>query len=226
MSKVNVIKQIGNYTLLERLSDVDGSFLEYVVALNYNPETASWDSGWDSGDYFTPMDHSSELEKLKMYSRALDFFLYRVGLEEKSKGMLENKLQAQKQITYERLIELATAFKDGIFESDVEFAKEYIKHNLDLTKYEKEFFGLQEEYDVYEVEVARTIRTKLKIVVPKGEDEDIAIHEAEEAFAYIDLNQDERVEYEQLRSYPKILGTYDYDEVTENFDTDNDIDSL
>lgn len=113
---MNIIVQKGRYTLL----DVGN---KYIVAAGYNGET------WDQGYYFEYNEYNED--KVKALYRAVDFF----------RGISEYDF-----IRRMRLEELATKFKDGMFEADCEYAEEFIETEMDLTHTEKEWLGIEEEY--------------------------------------------------------------------------------
>lgn len=46
-------------------------------------------------------------------------------------------------IPYDRLVELATLFKDGLIEDDEEQALIYFDETCEMTEEEKEFFGIE-----------------------------------------------------------------------------------
>lgn len=214
MGNIKVLKTIKDYSLIERYKE-SGEFFEYVVVKNLDQANGTW----DSGDYFTPgtWNMSREIN----YSRAYDFLLYKSGVINHFKGELEEKL-AKQAISYDRLVELATLFKDGLIEDDEANAKVYFTETCQMSSAEKDFFGIQDEYEVYEVEVEQKISRKIKVAVRKGMGEDEAIKEAEAVYEDIDLKYDERTEYGTCNSFPRYIGTYDYSDV----DVENDIDEL
>lgn len=214
MGNIKVLKTIKDYSLIERYKE-SGEFFEYVVVKNLDQANGTW----DSGDYFTPCtwDMSREIN----FSRAYDFLLYRAGVINRFKGELEEKL-AKQAISYDRLVELATLFKDGLVEDDEANAKVYFTETCQMSSAEKEFFGIQDQYEVYEVEIEQKISRKVKVAVRKGMGEDAAIEQAENVYEGIDLSHDDRIEYGTCNSFPRYIGTYDYSDV----DVENDIDEL
>ena len=90
---------------------------QYIVAAGYN------DGTWDQGYYFEYNE-----DKVKALYKAVDFF----------RGISEYDF-----IRRIRLEELATKFKDGLFEADCEYAEEFIETEMDLTHMEKEWLGIE-----------------------------------------------------------------------------------
>jgi len=220
MNNVKVIETAGEYTLLERYDD-DNNFVEYVVAEKYDES----EKIWSQGHYFTPYVKADNpgyhLVKLQFFTRAMDYLMYKAGAEDDYKGALIDKLNRQ-TIPYDRMSELATKFKDMLIEeTDDDRASERIEE-LDLTEHELEFFGLEDKYDEYEVEVKQTFIRKYKIAVKKGDSEDNAIQEAEELFDNINMEYDSEIEYYTPDYSARFVGTYNYNDV----DVENDIDSL
>lgn len=95
----------------------------YIVATGFKNNYT-----WEHGYYFTLHRPGDKAEKLL---KALDFFRYKTE---------------EDYITRTRLEELATKFKDGLFEADCEYAEEFIETEMDLTHMEKEWLGIEEEY--------------------------------------------------------------------------------
>ena len=219
MQNVKVIETIGEHTLLERYNG-EGKFLEYVVALRFNPS----DNTWASGSYFTPSHSEDRIDKLKVYSLAVDYLLYAEGAVKESKMMLYEKLNKQ-TIPYNRLAELATQFKDGIFDAIdcMEQAYDYFEE-LDMSDEEKEFFNVKrKEYDIYEVECEQVISRKVKVAVPKGSDEEEAVDIAEDIFEGLDYNADMEIEYGSIEASPRFITRCKADDID---DVENDIDEL
>lgn len=218
MAKIVVLKTIGEYTLIERYND-NGNFIEYVVAYHYDDD----DKVWASGTYFTPRHPVNEIDKLENYSRALDYLLYKAEVTPCYKGKLEEKLDKM-TISYDRLVELATRFKDGVIDAfdDDDSSREFFDE-LDLTESEREFFGLEDKYDVYEVEVCQNLSRKMKIAVKSGAGEDEAIRIANEIFEDLDLNTDADIQWSSSDDYAKSIGTFTNNNI---IDVENDIDCL
>lgn len=124
--EITIHFKLGSYTLISYEKKYIGT--EYVIALNYNSETKSW----DSGTYTTSFEHALAIMLLKNNSKLVKQ-PYQVECENKS------------EMTYERLTELATLFKDGLIEDDRETAMEYFEETCEMTEQEMEFFGIENE---------------------------------------------------------------------------------
>ena len=119
--KYNIILRNGRYALLEMET-------QYVVACGFD-ETLPENQQWSQGYYYTHWN-DSEIVKQRMLSAALDY--YRI-------------LTETNYIPRCRLEELATKFKDGLLETDKDFAMEYFDSECEMEDYEKEFFGIESE---------------------------------------------------------------------------------
>lgn len=219
MAKIVALETIGEYTLIERYND-NGDFLEYVVALNYDDN----DKVWASGNYFTPHNPLNKYDKMNSYSLALDYLLYKGGITTTCKVDLKDRFNKQ-TIPYDRLAELATNFKDGIFDAIdcMEQAYDYFDE-LDMSEEEKEFFGVnRREYDIYEVECEQVISRKVKVAVPKGSSEEEAEDIAEGIFDGLDYNTDMEMEYGSIETSPRFITRCKADDMD---DVENDIDEL
>ena len=96
---------------------------DYVVARNYNEESGSW----GHGVYFSA-DSDSEIDNARCLMSASEY--------------LYNSFDS-KYISRERCIELATRFKDALFENyDTEDFMEEYGDDFDMTENEIEFFGV------------------------------------------------------------------------------------
>lgn len=128
--KYNVVLKYGDYTIISYEKKYIGT--EYVIARNFNAEEFSWDSARDNYAY--------SLES------ALATLLSRLGSDfVKSQRQLE--IEKDTGITFDRVCELATKFKDGLFGADLE-SEEYDEFFLDECKmepHELEFFGIEME---------------------------------------------------------------------------------
>lgn len=120
MKWIEILRK-GNYALLQSESDT-----QYVVASGYDPMQPE-DQQWSSGIYFT---YWYETRKVSCLQAALD--CYRI-------------LTETNYIPRCRLEELATKFKDGLLETDKDFAMEYFDSECEMEDYEKEFFGIESE---------------------------------------------------------------------------------
>lgn len=119
--KYNIILRNGRYALLEMET-------QYVVACGFD-ETLPENQQWSQGYYYTHWN-DSEIIKQRMLSATLD--CYRI-------------LTETNYIPRCRLEELATKFKDGLLETDKDFAMEYFDSECEMEDYEKEFFGIESE---------------------------------------------------------------------------------
>lgn len=128
--KYNIILKYKDYTIISYEKKYIGT--EYVIARNFNAEEFSWDSARDNYAY--------SLES------ALAILLSRLGSDYvKSPRQLE--IEKDAGITFERVCELATKFKDGLFGADLD-EEEYNKFFLDeceMDEKELDFFGIKTE---------------------------------------------------------------------------------
>lgn len=116
-----LILQNGSYALIDRGH-------EYVVACGYD-ETQPENQQWNSGIYFTYYN-TNELEKTRMLSKAIECFRIKVDEEYISRSRLE---------------ELATDSLHALIEYDKETTMEYFEQELELTDFEREYFGIEKE---------------------------------------------------------------------------------
>ena len=119
--RYKVILEKGKYALIVRGKNLD----EYAVVSGLNKNKNEWDwtvSYWVFGQF--------RLEQSEALSKAIDCF------RAKTKP---------NYISRSRLEELATLFKDGLFEDASEFAREYFTDICDMTENELEFFGIDED---------------------------------------------------------------------------------
>ena len=112
------------YALLQSESDT-----QYAVVSGYDP-TQPEDQQWEHGTYFLYLNDTNK--KAESLSNALELFRYRT----------ENNY-----ISRQRLEELATKFKDGLYGADLEDEEyeDFFNEECKMTKYEKEFFGIEGE---------------------------------------------------------------------------------
>lgn len=115
MNNGNVIIQYKNIALIDR-------GIEYVVAIGYDGKQ------WEQGIYFTHWDN--EIEKLRMLSKAAECFRVKTDDEYISRSRLE---------------ELATDSLHALLEDDEETAMEFFEQELELTEFEREYFGIKTE---------------------------------------------------------------------------------
>lgn len=121
---IKEILSFDNYTLIEYQK---AGRTEWNVALNYDQENKSW----DSGNYCYSLESALATCLMKMNSTAIKSY-YQRDVEDKT------------EMTYDRLTELATLFKDGLIEDDRESAMEYFDVYCEMDDKEKEFFGIKE----------------------------------------------------------------------------------
>ena len=121
---IKEILSFGNYTLIEYQK---AGRTEWNVALNYDREHKCW----DSGNYCYSLESALITCLMKMNSNAIKSY-YQQGVEYKT------------EMTYDRLTELATLFKDGLIEDDEESAIDYFNIYCEMDESEKEFFGIKE----------------------------------------------------------------------------------
>lgn len=117
--KYEVIFESGKYALVLRGECMN----EYAVVYGLNKERGDWGhtcSYYNFGVY-------SRMSRVEALSRACD--LFRAKTEEN-------------YVSYSRLEELATKFKDGLLEDDEEAALEYFDDVCEMTDEEKSWFGI------------------------------------------------------------------------------------
>lgn len=125
-----VVIKHGKYTVIKYQKQHIGD--EYVVAKNFDPENFCWDSASDNYAW--------------SFESALACLLRNLNCDEvKSRNQL--RIENATGISYDRMCELATLLKDGILESDEDFAMEYFDHECDMNEKEKSFFGIRGEKD-------------------------------------------------------------------------------
>ena len=110
-----IIAQYGDYTLIDKGS-------EYVVAYGFDTEKTIW----AHGVYFTPY-YNGKLERLRMLSKAMEFFRTKVDEEYISRSRLE---------------EIATDSLHGLLEDDEETAMDFFDNELELSDFERNYFGI------------------------------------------------------------------------------------
>lgn len=110
-----------NYALLQSETDT-----QYVVASGYDP-TQKEDQQWNHGTYFTYQNSSQKANSL---ANALEMFRCRTE---------------ENYISRCRLEELATQFKDELYETDFdeEDLVEIFNEECGMTNYEKDFFCIE-----------------------------------------------------------------------------------
>lgn len=132
--KYNIILKYKDYTIISYEKKYIGT--EYVIARNFNAEEFSWDSA--SNNYAYSMES------------ALATLLSRLGSDYvKSARQLE--IEKDAGITFERVCELATKFKDKIADDAMEFNDsdedflEFFTEDCDMNARELKFFGIKTE---------------------------------------------------------------------------------
>lgn len=119
--KYNIILRNGNYALLDAET-------QYIVACDFD-ETQKEGEQWGHGTYFTHWNQDAN-EKQQALANALEYFRLRTETN---------------YIHRHRLEELATRFKDGLIESDEDYAMECFDGECELTEEEKEWLGIESE---------------------------------------------------------------------------------
>lgn len=111
-----------NYALIARGENLD----EYAVVYGLNKETGAWAHTvgyWNFGKY-------SRLSETAALFRALELFEAKTNDD---------------YISINRVVELATLFKDKLLEDDEESALEYFKEDCYMSEKELRFFGIESE---------------------------------------------------------------------------------
>lgn len=124
-----IILKHGDYTVIKYQKQYIGD--EYVVAKNFDPENFSWDS--DSDNYAYSFDGALACLLRKLRSPY-------------TKNRNQLIVERNSEITFDRMCELATYFKDGLIDCDEEYAKAYFNYS-DMTEKEREFFGIETEME-------------------------------------------------------------------------------
>lgn len=123
---INVLFTSGHYTLI---SYIKGGSPEWNVARDYNAD----DKSWAAGNYCYSLESALAVFLEKMNSNYVKSD-YQIEVEKK-----------YPDLSYVRMVELGTQFKDGLLEADIETAMEYFEDSCEMSKEEKDFFGIQEE---------------------------------------------------------------------------------
>lgn len=115
-----ILLVVNNYCLAVK----EGKYLtDYIVGCGYDAENNTW----GSGSYFSA-NANDHKEKALMLLKATDYLYSRVNAD---------------YIRYERLSEMATRFKDELFEwADEEEAMENLQSELDFDDNEIAYFEL------------------------------------------------------------------------------------
>lgn len=127
--KYELILEKGKYALIKR----GNSMTEYAVVFGLNKENGNW---CNTVSYcgFGGMWHTDEAVALH---EMLDVFLSRT---------------TENYIPRNRLIEIATMEKDMLMELDEDETMEFFESELQLEDYEREFFGVDDETEIPEIE--------------------------------------------------------------------------
>ena len=123
---IKVILTSGHYTLI---SYIKGDSPEWNVARDYNPE----DKSWVAGNYCYSFESALAVFLEKMDSRFVKTD-YQIEVEKK-----------YPELSYARMVELSTLFKDGLLADDEETAMEYFDETCEMSEDEKVFFELPEK---------------------------------------------------------------------------------
>lgn len=118
--RYEVILEKGNYALIVRGKDLQ----EYAIVNGLNKEKDCWDwtcTYYNFGIY-------SRIDQTEALFLALDYFRSKTETD---------------YISYDRAMELATLFKDGLIEDDKETAMEYFENQCDMDEREMKFFGIE-----------------------------------------------------------------------------------
>lgn len=130
---IKVLFTVGQYTLI---SYIKGGSPEWNVARDYNAN----DKTWSSGNYCYSLESALAVFLEKMDSRFVKTD-YQIEVEKKCPDL-----------SYARMVELSTLFKDGlIYYGDESAAMEYFEESCEMSENEKIFFGLQDEKILEEV---------------------------------------------------------------------------
>lgn len=127
--KYELILEKGKYALIKR----GNSMAEYAVVFGLNKENGNW---CNTVSYcgFGSMWHTDESIALQIM---LDVFLSRT---------------TENYIPRNRLEEIATLEKDKLLELDEDETMEFFESELQLEDYEREFFGVDDETEIPEIE--------------------------------------------------------------------------
>ncbi|MDO5332204.1 MAG: hypothetical protein Q4E99_05940 [Bacillota bacterium] len=122
---IQIMFCLGDYTLITYSK---GGEDEWCVAYKYDAKEKSWASG----------TYCYSLES------ALANMLYKAN-SDLVKSPHQVEIERKTGLTFERLDELATKFKDGLLEDDYEQAMIYFEEECEMTESEMEYLGLSEE---------------------------------------------------------------------------------
>lgn len=122
---INVLFTSGHYTLL---SYIKGGKPEWNVARDYDPDNKTW----SAGNYCYSLESALAVFLEKMDSKFVKSD-YQIEVEKK-----------YPDLSYARIVELGTCFKDGLLEDDQGSAMEYFDDVCEMSSQEKDFFGVPE----------------------------------------------------------------------------------
>lgn len=127
--RYELIFEKGKYALIKR----GNNMTEYAVVFGLNKENGCW---CNTVSYcgFGGLWHTDEAIALR---EMLDVFLSRT---------------TENYIPRNRLEEIATLEKDKLLELDEEEAMEFFESELQMEDYEREFFGINDETEIPEIE--------------------------------------------------------------------------
>lgn len=122
---IQILFSLGDYTLITYSK---GGEDEWCVAYKYDTKEKSW----ASGTYCFTLEN------------ALANMLYKAN-SDLVKSPHQVEVERKTGLTFERIDELATLFKDGLLEDDEEQAMIYFEEECEMTESEMKYFGLSEE---------------------------------------------------------------------------------
>lgn len=209
MKQCKVLATYQGRSLVEISNYETKEILKYVVCSHFN-NAKRFGEKWDWGHYFERWSFDS-LEKCL---KAAMMYLYNIDTQ-------------SEVISYSRLTELATLFKDGLLADDEEQAMIYFDETCEMTEEEKEYFGIKtdKKLKIIEIELERTQTAKIKVAIPIDESDYSAIDYAENINMYLEAEDDgdwedvcstevkELTESELIRDYSEeeIWNFADYD---------------
>lgn len=172
MKQCKVLATYNGRSLVEISNYETKQILKYVVCSHFD-NAKRFGEKWELGHYFGVWSGATAEEQLK----AATMYLY--GIKEEP-------------ISYARLSELATLFKDGLICDDEEQAMTYFDETCEMTEEEKEYFGIKtdKKLKIVEIELERTQTAKVKILMPIDEPDYNAIDYAENINTYLEAEDE------------------------------------
>lgn len=172
MKQCKVLATYEGRSLVEISNYETKQILKYVVCSHFD-NAKRFGEKWELGHYFDVWSGTTAEEQLK----AATMYLY--GIKEEP-------------ISYARLSELATLFKDGLICDDEEQAMTYFDETCEMTEEEKEYFGIKtdKKLKIVEIELERTQTAKIKVAIPIDESDYSAIDYAENINMYLEADDD------------------------------------